>query len=57
MNPMFNNWLEKFKGISSEELELKSEEEKMAMWQEYCSYKEERTREYNRQRAIDRGNY
>lgn len=48
MNPYFNNWLKKNKGITFEELNQKSQEEKMIMWKEYCNYKDEKAKEYNR---------
>ena len=47
MNPYFNNWLIKNKGISFEELDKKSQEEKMTMWKEYCQYKDDKRKEYN----------
>lgn len=40
MNPLFNNWLKKNKGIAFEELDKKTEEEKMEMWKEYCKHRE-----------------
>lgn len=49
MNYAFDHWLRKHKGIAFEELDQKSEEEKMAAWKEYREWKNERRQEYNRQ--------
>ena len=49
MNPIFNNWLMRTKGIGYEQLQQKSENEKQQFWKEYMEYKNEKAREYNRQ--------
>lgn len=49
MNPMFDMWLRKNKGITSENLKQKSEDERMSYWKEYCEYRNQQAEEYNRQ--------
>lgn len=49
LNPMFDAWLRKNKGISSEDLKQKSEEERMACWKEYKEHRDYQAGEYNRQ--------
>lgn len=48
MNPLFNNWLLKQKGITIDELKQKSQEKQNAMWKEYCEYMNHKAKEYNR---------
>lgn len=49
MNPLFDNWLKKNKGISAKELKVLSEDKRKALWEEYLKYQDGKCVEYNRQ--------